>query len=88
MTNTATLFLDSRELWKDSGRNDKERSKKWHECLRREEERRKRKAELRRARQKPVAKTPKIEAPERRTHDFPYLISRDIPENAAEGQPS
>ena len=74
-----------RILWKEKGRNDKERKKQWHEWLRREEEReaakRKREAEQRRARQIPVAKTPKTDAPERTTHDFPYLVSKDIPKN-------
>jgi hypothetical protein len=74
-----------RDMWKDAGRNDEERTKQWHEWLRREEEReaakRKRKAELRGIRQKPVAKTFRTETPQRTAHDFPYLTSKDVPES-------
>lgn len=70
--------------WKEYGRNDTERRKNYQAHLKRESEKRKRKAEQRRARQKPIAKTPKIEAPEPTTHDFPYLLSKDIPENGCQ----
>jgi hypothetical protein len=70
-----------RDTWKAMGRNDEERRKNWTAQKKLEAEKRKRRAQLRQLNRKPVTKIARTEAPQRTTHDFPYLKHSDIPQD-------